>query len=202
MSPLPCRRRVLALLAGLGTLLAVQSASGAENDFKVIDGILVQPLVLPGDRVAQLSGPEGAIYYIDLRHVAVRLPPDPLRIDARTVITVAGYEGPRPDQISAHALEIREAAPPPPEPRQSVDLRVFEGVVQSVTRRVLSLRTADGRTLAVRIGSLVTSRYPFFRGDRLKVIGVVNGDDTFAANAVVHQAQAPAAPVDPAGYGP
>ena len=208
-------RSSIAFALGLSTLASAAPALGAEYDFKVIDGILVQPLVLPDDQIAEVAGREGAIYYIDLRQVTARLGPDPRRLEARTPITIAGYEGQRPDQLSAHTLEVRGAAPPPVasfEPRRSVDLRMFEGVVQSVTRRVLNLRTADGRTLAVRIGSLVSSSYPFLRGQRLKVLGVVNEDETLAASAVIHEAPpratplpaspSPAPQVTHADYGP
>jgi len=195
----------VAVVLGLSTLASVAPALAAEHDFRVIDGILVQPLVLPDDQVAEVAGRDGAVYYIDLRQVTARLGPDPRRLEARTAITVAGYEGQRADQLSAHTLEIRGAAPAPVaslEPRRSVDLRMFEGVVQSVTRRVLQLRTADGRTLAVRIGSLVSSSYPFLRGDRLKVLGVVNEDESLAASAVIHEAPPRAARVNRSDYGP
>ena len=75
VNPLRRRRRVLGSI--------VETASGAENAFKVIDGILVQGLVLPGDQVAQVSGTEGAI------HVPAP-PPEPKRpVDLRVLDTFA-----------------------------------------------------------------------------------------------------------------
>jgi hypothetical protein len=188
------------LLLFMASLLAPPALFAAENDFKVVDGVLVQPLVLPGHDVAEITVDGQDTYYVDLRW----LPQDPVRLEARTSITVVGYEGPRPNQIAAHLLKLRDVAPLAPalEPRRPVDLRVIEGVVQSVTRHVMKLRTGDGRTMTVRIGSLVSSR--LLRGDRLKVFGTLDADETLAANALVHQASPPAfRPVlDASSYGP
>jgi hypothetical protein len=175
----------IAVAVVIVSTLAASAARGAEHDFKVIDGFLLQPLVLPTDDVAVISGEDDrAIYYIDLR----LLPREPARLEARTPVSVIGYEGQRPNQIAAHMVNLRQTAAvqPPVEPRRPVDLRMIEGQVQSVTRQALKLRTSDGRTLTVRIGALISSWHAFVKGETLKVFGVLDGSETLAANAVVH----------------
>ena len=175
----------IAVAVVIVSALAASAARGAEHDFKVIDGFLLQPLVLPTDDVAVISGEDDqAIYYIDLR----LLPREPARLEARTPVSVIGYEGQRPNQIAAHMVNLRQTAAvqPPVEPRRSVDLRMIEGQVQSVTRQALKLRTTDGRTLTVRIGTLISSWHAFVKGETLRVFGVLDGSETLAANAFVH----------------
>lgn len=180
------------MAVALASTLAASGARGAEHDFKVVDGFLVQPLVLPTDDVAVISGEDGATYYIDLR----LLPRDPARMEARTPVSVVGYEGQRPNQIAAHLISLRQTAPvqPPPEPRRSVDLRMIEGQVQSVTRQALTLRTRDGRTLTVRFATLISSWHAFVKGETLRVFGELDGSETLAANAVVHYTPRVASP--------
>jgi hypothetical protein len=175
---LPLRRSALALLC-LAAVASNGAAEGAADDFKVIDGVLVQPLVLPDHDVAQIAADGGATYYVDLRS----LPRDPVRLEARTPITVVGYQGERPDLISAHVLKLREVPPPPPHERGSVDLRVIEGKIASMTRETLMLRTTTGM-VPVRIGGLSAR---FIAGEIVRVLGVLAGDDTFAANALILQ---------------
>jgi hypothetical protein len=174
-----------ALVLGLLVAFAMpQRATAAENDFRVVDGVLARPLTLPEDAVAEVTADDQTVVYVDLR----RLPRDQVRVAAYTPVTIIGYEAQRPDVIAAHILKFREAEsvilPEPPRPR--VELRMIEGVVQSVARRALRLRTLDGRTMTVRIGRFVTSSAAFLTGDRLKIFGVVDDDETLDANAVVH----------------
>jgi hypothetical protein len=175
----------IAVAVAIVSTLAASAARGAEHDFKVIDGFLLQPLVLPTDDVAVISAEDDrGIFYIDLR----LLPRDPVRLEARTPVSVIGYEGQRPNQIAAHMVNLRQTAAvqPPIEPRRSVDLRMIEGQVQSVTRQALKLRTSDGRTLTVRIGTLISGWHAFVKGETLRVFGVLDGSETVTANAFIH----------------
>lgn len=177
--PVSLRRSVVGLLC-IVAVASSQVAEGAADDLTVVDGFLAHPLVLPDHDVAELAADGGAIYYVDLRS----LPRDPVRLDARTPITVVGYQGERPDLIAAHMLKLREVPPPPPYERSSVDLRVIEGKIASMTRETLMLRTTTGGTVAVRIAGLSAR---LIAGEIVRVLGVLTGDNTFAANVLILQ---------------
>src|SRR5688572_13132528 len=100
---------VLALLWGI-TMASDAAAASAPDDFRVLDGFLVQPIVLPDSAVAEVSADDGHTYYVDLR----LLPRTPARLESGAPITVVGYQGERPDMIYAHVLKLRALAPPPP----------------------------------------------------------------------------------------
>src|SRR5688572_18275108 len=177
------RSRILlprASVLGLLWLAAVASgaaAASAPGDFQVLDGFLVQPIVLPDSAVAQVSDDSGHTYYVDLR----LLPRTPLRLESGTPITVVGYHGDRADMISAHVLKIRELPPPPPAERASVDLRVIEGKISTMTGDTLMVRTRSG-TVSVRIQGR-TAR--LIAGEFVKVLGVLAGDDSFLAKVLI-----------------
>jgi hypothetical protein len=166
---------VLCLAALVSSPVAVQAA----NDFKVIEGFLTHPLALPDHDVAEVATDAGVTYYVDLR----ALPRTPVRWDAQTPVTVVGYQGDRSELIYAHVLKPREVPPPPPHERRSVDLRVIEGKIASMTRETLMLRTTTGM-VPVRIAGLAAR---FIAGEIVRVLGVLGGDNTFAANVVILQ---------------
>jgi len=176
--PVGVRRSVLTVLC-LGVVVSSAAGAGAAEDFRVIEGFLAQPLVLPDDNVAQVAADGGRIYYVDLRSV----PRASGRLETSTPITVVGYQGERPDMISAHVLKVREVPPPPPHERASVDLRVVEGKIASMTRDTLTLRTTTG-VVPVRIAG-VSAR--FIAGEIVRVLGVLAGDNTFVAKALILQ---------------
>jgi hypothetical protein len=176
--PLPFRRAVLTALC-LAAVASGPAPARAADDFRVIDGFLAQPLVLPDASVAQIVADDGRTYYVDFR----TLPRTPMRLESNTPVTIVGYQGERPDMIYAHVLKLREVAPPPPHERASVDLRVIEGKIASMTRDTLMLRTTSGN-VPVRIGGM-TAR--FIAGEIVRVLGVLAGDDTFVAKALILQ---------------
>jgi len=153
------------------------AAASAADDFRVLDGFLVQPIVLPDSAIAQVSSDDGQMYYVDLR----LLPRTPARLESGTPITVVGYQGERGDMIYAHVVRVRELPPPPPIERASVDLRVIEGKIATMTRDTLMLRTSSG-TVAVRIAGM-TAR--LIAGELVQVLGVLAGDNSFVAKALV-----------------
>ena len=161
--------------------LSAPRGEAAENDFKVVDGVLASPLVLPDDDVAEVAAPDGALYYVDLR----LLPREPVRLAAQTPVTIVGYEGERPELIAAHILKLRAAPPPPIPERRAVDLRMIEGKVKAASRQTILLGTSGG-TVTVRVDNLVRGASPLLVvGETVKVFGVLAEDDTFAANALV-----------------
>jgi hypothetical protein len=176
------RTRTLSGASVVALFWLIASASGAaaasaSDDFRVLDGFLVQPIVVPDSAIAQVFTDDGQTYYVDLR----LLPSTPARLESGTPITVVGYQGERADMISAHVLKVRELPPPPPIERASVDLRVIEGKIATMTRDTLMLRTSSG-TVAVRIAGM-TAR--LIAGELVQVLGVLAGDDSFDAKALV-----------------
>jgi hypothetical protein len=169
-------RSLLALLY-IGTVLSPLAAEGAPGDLKVVDGVLSQPM-LPDDHIAEIAVDGGATYYVDLRAV-IR---DQVRLQARTAITVVGYEGDRPDVIAAHKLKVREVQPSAPVEHSSVDLRVIEGKVASMTREALTLRTTSGAIVMV---GMAGSSARFLSGEVVRVLGVLGRDNTFTANVLI-----------------
>jgi hypothetical protein len=170
-------RPLLALLY-IGTVVSPLAAEGAADDLKVVDGVLSQPLLLPDHHIAEIATEGGATHYVDLR----ALPRDQVRLEAQTAITVVGYEGDRPDVISARKLKVREIPPRAPVEHSSVDLRVIEGKVASMTREALMLRTTNGAMVMVRIAG---SSARFISGEMVRVLGVLARDDTFTANVLI-----------------
>jgi hypothetical protein len=162
-------------------------AQAAADDFRVVDGLLTQSLVLPESAVAQVSGRDGVLYYVDLR----LLPREPFHLPARTGVTVIGYEGERPDVIAAHVLKFQDGTPEVTEPRQPADLRLIGGTVQAMSGHSLTLKSADGSRVTVEIGHLWGSASPLARGEHVEVLGVLTEDNRFAANALILQAPRP-----------
>ena len=173
----PLGRSLLALLC-IGTVISPLAAEGAADDLKVVDGVLGQPLLLPDDHIAEITTENGATYYVDLR----ALPRDPVRLHAQTAVTVVGYEGDRPDVIFAQKLKVRETPPRVPVGHSSVDLRVIEGKVASVTREALMVRTLNGAMVMVRIAG---SSARFISGEVVRVLGVRGLDKTFTASVLI-----------------
>ena len=167
---------VLALL-WLTAIASAAAAASASDGFRVLDGFLVQPIVLPDSAVAEVSADGGQTYYVDLR----LLPRTPARLESGTPITVVGYQGERADMFYAHVLKVREVPPPPPADRASVDLRVIEGKIAARTTDTLTLRTSSG-TVAVRIAGM-TAR--LIAGELVQVLGVLAGDNSFVAKALI-----------------
>jgi hypothetical protein len=153
------------------------AAASASDDFRVLDGFLVQPIVLPDSAIAQVSADDGHTYYVDLR----LLPRTPTRLESGTPITVVGYQGERADMMYAHVLKVRELPPPPPTERASVDLRVIEGKIAAMTGDTMTLRTSSG-TVAVRIAGM-TAR--LIAGELVQVLGVLAGDQSFVAKVLI-----------------
>jgi hypothetical protein len=170
--------RSLPALLFLGTVVVPLAAEGAADDLKVVDGVLSQPLLLPDQHIAEIATESGATYYVDLR----ALPRNQVRLQAQTAVTVVGYEGDRPDVISAHTLKVRETPPPVPVGHSSVDLRVIEGKVASMTREALMLRTFNGAMVMVRVAG---SSARFISGEMVRVLGVLGRDKTFTASALI-----------------
>jgi hypothetical protein len=83
-------------------------AAAAPGDFRVIEGTLVVAPQPPGAPVARVDGDDGVTYYADLR--GARWDPGRLLVGAR--VTLAGYEGVRPDEITAAVLDPTEGLPP------------------------------------------------------------------------------------------
>lgn len=160
-------------------------AEAAADDFRVVDGVLTQPLVLPDSQVAEVSGRDGVLYYVDLR----LLPREPHRLPAQTAVTVIGYEGERPDVIAAHVLKFQDGTPEVPYDRQPTDLRLIGGTVQAMSGQSLTLKAADGRRVTVEIGNLWGGSSPLVsQGEHVEVLGVLTEENTFAANALILQA--------------
>jgi hypothetical protein len=167
---------ILALLC-LAAMASGAAAASAADDFRVLDGFLIQPIVLPDSAVAEVSTDSGHTYYVDLR----LLPRTAARLESGTPITVVGYQGERADLFYAHVLKVRELPPPPPADRASVDLRVIEGKIAARTTDTLTLRTSSG-TVAVRIAGM-TAR--LIAGELVQVLGVIAGDNSFVAKALI-----------------
>jgi hypothetical protein len=171
-------RRSLLILLCAGMVVSSVAAEGAANALKVIDGVLNQPLLLPDDHVAEMTTEDGGTYYVDLR----ALPREPMRLEPNTAITVVGYEGDRPDAISAHKLKVREIPPKAPVGHSTADLRVIEGKIAFMTPEALTLRTPNGAMAVVRIPG---SSARFRSGETVRVFGVLARDDVFAANVLI-----------------
>jgi len=167
---------ILALLC-LAAMASGAAAASAADDFRVLDGFLIQPIVLPDSAVAEVSTDSGHTYYVDLR----LLPRTAARLESGTPITVVGYQGERGDLFYAHVLKVRELPPPPPVDRASVDLRVIEGKIAARTTDTLTLRTSSG-TVAVRIAGM-TAR--LIAGELVQVLGAIAGDNSFVAKALI-----------------
>ena len=161
----------------LGAMASGAAAASASDDFRVLDGFLVQPIVVPDSAVAEVSTDGGHTYYVDLR----LLPRSSARLESGTPITVVGYQGERADMVYAHVLKVRELPPPPPTDRASVDLRVIEGKIAARTADTLTLKTSSG-TVAVRIAGM-TAR--LIAGELVQVLGVIAGDNSFVAKALI-----------------
>jgi len=177
------RIRVLAgasllVVLSLAAMSSGAAAASASDEFRVLDGFLVQPIVLPDSAVAEVSADGGQTsYYVDLRF----LPRTAARLESGTPITVVGYQGERADMFYAHVLKVRQLPPPPPVDRASVDLRVIEGKIAARTADTLTLRTSSG-TVAVRIAGM-TAR--LIAGELVQVLGVLAGDNSFVAKALI-----------------
>lgn len=177
------RTSLLGVLVWLSSLISPGFAQAAADDFRVVDGVLGQALALPEDDVAEVVDPNGAVYYIDLR----LLPREPVRLEAQTSVTIVGYEGDRGDSIYAHILKVQPVPAPEPEERHPADLRVIRGRVETVDGQTLMLRTTDSGTLTVRLEKLIggDSASLDVAGEMVQVLGVLQPDDTFAANVLV-----------------
>ena len=177
--------RSASIVVALGIAAASSgSAAAAAQDFRVVDGTLTQSLVLPGPQIAEVSGSDGILYYIDLR----LLPGEPAHLPARTAVTVIGYEGERADLIAAHVLKFQSGPPETTYERQPTDLRVIGGTVQSISEHSLTLKSADGTKVTVEIGNLWGSLSSLAQGEHVEVLGVLTDGNMFAANALILKA--------------
>jgi hypothetical protein len=176
------RSSLLGVLVWLGSLMFPGLAQAAADDFRVVDGVLAQALALPEDDVVEVVDPHGAVYYIDLR----LLPREPVRLEAQTSVTIVGYEGDRGDLIYAHILKVQAVPTPELEERHPADLRLIRGRVETVDGQTLVLRTTDSGTLTVRLEKLIGDSTSLdVAGEMVQILGVLQPDDTFAANVLV-----------------
>jgi hypothetical protein len=187
--------RAVAVVVLAVVVLASRPALAAPGEFRVIDGTLVHPPALRGEPIAQLRGDDGAVYWVDLRGVerTVR------GLQAGAALTVAGYEGERPDQISAHLVTRREAEPPASEP-EAVEWRRLEGRVQTVSGSGFVLRTAEGRQVAVRVSRLGrNARQLVAPGEAVTVFGFAR-EDTLLASGLLQQRPVESLAPDPPAF--
>ena len=160
-------------------------AEAAPDDFRVLEGVLTQSLILPDSEVAEVAGRDGVLYSVDVR----LLPRDPVHLPPQTFVIVIGFEGEQPTQIAAEMLKFERGVPEPSDDRRPADLRLIEGTVQAISGQSLTLRSGGGTSVSVDIGSLLgASSSLLSRGERVEVLGVLGDDDTFAANALIFQA--------------
>lgn len=161
----------------LGLVAFPVSVSAAPGDFRVIDGTLIAAGAQGTATIARIDGDDGVSYYADLRGARW----DPLRLRPGALVTLAGYEGAQPNQITAAVLDARETAapaaspatnmPPSPPEREPPADRV-EGRVESIAGNILTLRSADGRPVRVDLGQVrVDIRTSVGVGDRVTVFG-------------------------------
>jgi hypothetical protein len=203
-------KRSLVALAILG--LSASAAAAAPGEPRVLQGTLEWPATVTNEPFVVLRGEDGRLYYADISS-AQRRTPDPMKSGSR--IAVAGVEGGRPHEIAAVAVGAGDAAslglspstttaaapaasipsiavaPGPP----AEALWRLDGTVQSVAGTSVTLRKADGKTIAVDASQLNEATLRALRpGDRVSFFGVPRKDRRLVANGYIQsEAASPSA---------
>lgn len=186
-------KRSLAALA-LVTLLA-GNALAAPGEPRVVQGTLEWPASLSAEPFVVVRGEDWRLYYVDVSAVQRRVPG---AVTAGSRVAVVGVEGSRPHEVAAVAFGPGDATtlgltpsslapalsvsvPSTPEPMWRLD-----GIVQSVSGSLVTVRRQDGRTQAVDVSQLSTVTVRNLRpGDRLSLFGEPRSDDKLIANGLV-----------------
>lgn len=187
-------------LAVAALVLVPLVAAAAPGDFRVIEGTLVVMPEAPSPPVARVDGDDGVTYYADLR--GARWDPARLRVGQR--VALAGYEGARPDEITAAVLDASEGAPAAsvptapsaaaspgtaaPAPREPAERA--QGTVERIEGNELTLRTPGGTRVTADLSQIQADvRRTVRPGDQVTVFGrFTDGDRRLVANGfyVVH----------------
>ena len=156
------------------------SAAAAPNDFRVISGTLLHPETLgAGITVIVLKSDEGAVYYADLRAV-----PGIPALQRGAVMTVAGFEGNRPDQLVIQVIYPADvaSADAPSERSHRID-----GRLGSLGGPTVVVQGADGSEVTMLLrGVSATIRSLLRPGDVVTVFGQP-GDTDFVVTGIIQR---------------
>ena len=142
-------------------------ALAAPNDFRVVSGTLLHPARLgPDMTVAVLKGDEGTVWHADLRAVS-RIP----AVERGAALTVVGFEGSRPDQLTAQVIYPPEGAPAPVDAPLVRSERIH-GRIEWLTGATVVIRVTDGNGVTFLLrGISAKTRALLQRGDMVTVFG-------------------------------
>ena len=142
-------------------------ALAAPNDFRVVSGTLLHPARLgPDAAVAVLKSDEGTVCYADLRAVS-RIP----TVERGAAVTLVGFEGSRPDQLTAQVIYPPEGTPalaaaPLVRPQR------IHGRIESLAGATMVVRMTDGKEVTFLLrGISAKIRGLLQRGDVVTVFG-------------------------------
>src|SRR5213593_442291 len=120
-------------------------ALAAPNDFRVVSGTLLHPARLgPDAAVAVLKSDEGTVCYADLRAVS-RIP----TVERGAAVTLVGFEGSRPDQLTAQVIYPPEGTPAPADAPLVRPQRIH-GRIESLAGATVVVRVMGARRLRLR----------------------------------------------------
>lgn len=142
-------------------------ALAAPNDFRVVSGTLLHPAKLgPDTTVAVFKSDEGAVWHADLRAVP-RIP----TVERGAALTVVGFEGPRPDQLTAQVIYPPEGAAAPVDAPLVRSERIH-GRIESLTGATVVVRVTEGKDVTFLLRGLSAKiRALLQRGDMVTVFG-------------------------------
>ena len=154
-------------------------AVAAPNDFRLVSGTLLHPATLgSGVTAVVLKGDEGTVYYADLRAVSV-IP----TLERGAAVTVVGFEGARPDQLTIQVIYQADVAPAD----STVRSQRVNGRIRSLVGPTVVVRAADGSEATMLLRGISVAILRLLRpGDLVTVFGR-SSDTDFVVTGIIQR---------------